>query len=369
MVRAGELVEFELPAELTVDAEGECWLTVRAELAEATAWAPAGHVVARTQRALTAQAATAGMDRRQRNRPVTATQFTVGPASFDPSTGGLRELLGLPVSGPTLELWRAPTDNDRSSERGSFELGTPEATGGEGTPGPSSEERWRARGLDRLVSRVLDVTTGPGSCTTLTGSAQPTAHCSWTSPTGGGASEPTQSACGWKCRPPPAGTAPGREVGIHLQIPADLEHAEWFGTGPQESYPDSRRAARVGQFRRTVDELNVPLLPAAGDRTSLRPAPAGPERPVRTGAEHPHRARIGRSPTGLHPDPAHTASTRPQPATRTNSTTDDVLHLYLDDAVHGLGSRACGIDVLPEHALWPTARAFGLIFEPPRERQ
>ena len=45
--------------------------------------------------------------------------------------------------------------------------------------------------------------------------------------------------------------------------------------------------------------------------------------------------------------------------------TDDILHLYLDDAVHGLGSRACGIDVLPQHALWPASRAFSLIFEPP----
>ena len=33
-------------------------------------------------------------------------------------------------------------------------------------------------------------------------------------------------------------------------------------------------------------------------------------------------------------------------------------HLFLDDAVHGVGSRACGMDVLPEHALWPRATAF-----------
>ena len=26
--------------------------------------------------------------------------------------------------------------------------------------------------------------------------------------------------------------------------------------------------------------------------------------------------------------------------------------------MHGVGSRACGMDVLPEHALWPGARAF-----------
>jgi len=42
-------------------------------------------------------------------------------------------------------------------------------------------------------------------------------------------------------------------------------------------------------------------------------------------------------------------------------------YLFLDDAVHGVGSRACGIDVLPEHALWPGARQFGITFARPGE--
>ena len=58
------------------------------------------------------------------------------------------------LDGPRLELWRGPTDNDRSEMRGSFELGDPDETGGEGAPGPSSEQRWRDRGLDRLTHRV-----------------------------------------------------------------------------------------------------------------------------------------------------------------------------------------------------------------------
>ncbi len=42
-------------------------------------------------------------------------------------------------------------------------------------------------------------------------------------------------------------------------------------------------------------------------------------------------------------------------------------YLLLDDAVHGLGSAACGPEVAPEHRLWPGARAFGVVFEDPRE--
>jgi len=33
--------------------------------------------------------------------------------------------------------------------------------------------------------------------------------------------------------------------------------------------------------------------------------------------------------------------------------------------VHGVGSRACGVDVLPEHALWPSARSFSVWFPAP----
>ena len=43
----------------------------------------------------------------------------------------------------------------------------------------------------------------------------------------------------------------------------------------------------------------------------------------------------------------------------------DQIYLFIDDAVHGVGSRACGFDVLPQHALWPSARAFALTLSQP----
>jgi beta-galactosidase len=43
----------------------------------------------------------------------------------------------------------------------------------------------------------------------------------------------------------------------------------------------------------------------------------------------------------------------------------DHVYLFIDDAVHGIGSRACGVDVLPEHALWPSARQFAMVFRGP----
>ncbi len=41
--------------------------------------------------------------------------------------------------------------------------------------------------------------------------------------------------------------------------------------------------------------------------------------------------------------------------------TPDHTYLYLDAAQHGLGSRACGLDVLPEHQLWPQAFSWSLV--------
>ena len=53
-VAAGSSTTVEVPVELRKPADaGETWLTIRAELAADTPWAPAGHVVARAQYDLT----------------------------------------------------------------------------------------------------------------------------------------------------------------------------------------------------------------------------------------------------------------------------------------------------------------------------
>ena len=107
-----------LPEELaTAAGPGETWLTVRAELAADTAWAEAGHVVAWQQFDLTPT-------HRRRCRSLAApppttcarpsTTITSGAAEFDAAPAGCRRLHELAVDGPRLELWRAPTDNDRS---------------------------------------------------------------------------------------------------------------------------------------------------------------------------------------------------------------------------------------------------------------
>jgi beta-galactosidase len=47
---------------------------------------------------------------------------------------------------------------------------------------------------------------------------------------------------------------------------------EWFGGGPGEAYPDSRRAARIGRYRLSIDEMQTPYVKPQenGNRTGVR---------------------------------------------------------------------------------------------------
>ena len=48
-------------------------------------------------------------------------------------------------------------------------------------------------------------------------------------------------------------------LGITFELPK-VERVEWFGTGPNEAYVDTREAAAVGKYSATVDELQTPYV-------------------------------------------------------------------------------------------------------------
>ena len=366
-VPAGGESSLVLPSELLASAgEGETWLTVAAELAVDTAWAEAGHVVACAQFDCSGTAAVLA--------PVGAApevggeaadgELAVGPGVFDPATGRLLSLFGLPVDGPRLELWRGPTDNDRSGERGSYELGDPDETGGEGAPGPSSERRWRDRGLDRLTHRVLALTDSPGSLVVRVRSAAAAGVLfvdttyTWTAVAGGGL------ALRVEVNPSPAWDCTWPRVGVRFDLPTDIDRAAWFGSGPHESYPDTDHAARIGRFAAGIDELNVVYSrpQETGHRAAVRELELGDGSATRlrlTSVAGPGGHRPGFTLTRHTPQDLDRSAHPYELPTPTNS------YLFLDAAVHGVGSRACGIDVLPQHALWPGAHRFDVIFTDP----
>jgi beta-galactosidase len=361
-VSAGQLETVTLPDDLVTPGDGETWLTVKAELVAKTHWADRGHEVALSQFELTRPSSITTLP----TWPAPPAQqpdgrvITLGPAQFDTQTGRLRRLHDMEVDGPRLELWRAPTDNDRSRARGSFELASPEETYGEGlVPAPSSEQRWRHRGLDRLQHR-LDHLYSDGDqllAQVRTAAAGGNRYVDvtyhwWLSDALALMISVVPSA-GWDCTWP--------RVGVRFDLPAELRHASWFGTGPNESYPDTRRAARVSRFAADIDELNVGYSrpQETGHRSELREL-------VISDAARP-RLSITTWPNEQDHRPGFTLSAyTPQQLDLARHPYElvpgDHVYLFIDDAVHGIGSRACGVDVLPEHALWPSARQFAIRF-------
>jgi beta-galactosidase len=353
-----------LSEELVRPGVGATWLTLRAELAAATEWADRGHEVALGQFELTKPGTISTLPAWPAP-PTSAPEdrvITLGPAQFDAATGRLLRLYGAEVDGPRLELWRGPTDNDRSSFRGSFELGRPEETHGEGVLGPSSEHRWRERGLGRLVHRLDQIfcdhdqllTAVRTSAAGINLFVDVTYH--WRLTDGLALLVDVVPSSGWDCTWP--------RIGVRFDLPRALRYARWFGTGPYESYPDTRQAARVGRFAADIDELNVAYSrpQETGHRSELRSLV------ISDGTAE--RLRLTTWPNRERHRPGFTLSAyTPQQLDQARHPYElvpgDRVYLFLDDAVHGIGSRSCGVDVLPEHALWPGQRQFGVEFHQP----
>ena len=353
-----------LSEELVRPGAGETWLTLRAELVAATEWAERGHEVALGQFELTNPETITTLPTWPAPPTLEPEEsvITLGPAQFDAYTGRLLRLYGTDVDGPRLELWRGPTDNDRSSARGSFELGRPEETHGEGILGPSSEQRWRERGLDRLVHRLDHIFHDHDQLlAAVRTSAAGTnlfvdVNFHWRLTDGLALLINVVPSPGWDCTWP--------RVGVRFDLPREIRHASWFGTGPNESYPDTRQAARVGRFAADIDELNVAYSrpQETGHRSELRSlmiSDGTAERLSITTWPNQEQHRPGFTLSAYTPQQLDQAR---HPYELVHS---DRVYLFLDDAVHGIGSRSCGVDVLPEHALWPGQRQFGVEFHQP----
>ncbi|MFT4216415.1 MAG: glycoside hydrolase family 2 TIM barrel-domain containing protein [Micropruina sp.] len=373
VIPAGDSARVPLPDISTGDREvadnGELWLSVEAVLASGTVWADAGHVLVTAQHRLEQHHLVTGdgsLGHRGRfpRSPGTVPSVTgplpdrLGPAEF--AGGDLIALAGLPASGPRLELWRGPTDNDRGAAFGSYDPpggatpANPWAAPWRAQPAPSSEAVWRAAGLHRLTPRVLARAGSPTELHVRTRWAAANTRLSvvsdvrWTLVDGvlelGIGLEPS---AGWDHTWP--------RLGVRFDLPTSVDGASWFGTGPHESYPDSRRAALVGRYTATLAALTVPYAwpQETGHRSDLRSLT------LRTGETD--RLRLDAIPDAAGRLPGftltpHTGQELDAAAHPHQLPAPSATYLYLDAAQHGLGSRACGPDVWPEYALRPQAR-------------
>ncbi|WP_426003726.1 glycoside hydrolase family 2 TIM barrel-domain containing protein [Paenarthrobacter sp. NyZ202] len=352
---AGDAARIAMPAFAPV-ASAEYWLTVEAVLRKDTAWAEAGHVISAAQLELTETGPRQAIPRPlvlpSRPDGGAPTTLTLGPAAFQ--DGRLVSLAGLPVTGPRLELWRAPTDNDAGAGRGSYDTADPWLNNGNGVPAPALAEQWRQAGLDRLTARVEDVvSSGDGLRVRTRYAAANSSH--WVSVT-----EEWQVSGGelWLR----VDVIPGSRwdmvwprVGIRLDLPGSVDGVSWFGTGPRESYPDSRRSALVGRYSAGIEELSVPYSKPqeTGHRSDVRSLDLqNSGHPwLRFDAVPDSRGRLPGFTLAGHTAQEMAGADHPHELPASQGS-----YLYLDAAQHGLGSRACGPDVWPDFALRPEAR-------------
>ncbi|GIG66047.1 glycoside hydrolase family 2 TIM barrel-domain containing protein [Phytomonospora endophytica] len=329
VLRPGESADLTLPI-FPPERAGlppfEHWWTVRAVLAAETAWAPAGHEIAWHQGRTDDVIAERPFDADEPTAPVVVEDGRVllGPAEFA-SDGTLLRVGDIEIGCPSLELWRAPTDNDRGKN-------------------PSVADRWERVGLDDLSHRLIRAGAYDHSYVVHTE----------VKPAGGTASMANtyrwQAFGNWlrleiTMLPEGEWTVPLGRVGFKLGLPAAWDNVEWFGRGPGEAYPDSIAAARIGHYTSTVDRLQTPYV---------RPQENGARAEVRWARITGHNGRG----LQLHGEPHFSLTVRRWPTkalAEAKHTTDladsGELHLHIDHVHRGLGSASCGPDVLPRYEL------------------
>lgn len=340
----------------------EAVLDVSVRTAAGSLWAPAGHEVAWEQFSLA---------------PANTQAPVAGPPTLPaPSgTGALPRVTyradGLRVSGasweagfaggwlvswcgaatgeildkaPHLELWRAPTDNDRG--------GPHEA---------SLAKQWEDFGLDRLEHRVERVETSP------TRAGVTVTVRTWVAPAG--------LAWGVRCTyrycfdadgrlvlavdGAPQGEAPPTfaRIGLALAVPQRFEEVSWYGLGPAETYPDSRSAGRLGRYSARADELQTPyVVPQEnGHRSDVRWCQlAGAQASLLWVGEPLFGFSVHRWPTAALAAARH----------RDELVVEPRLWLHFDHRQQGLGSASCGPGPLAQYVLRPVPFHFALALWP-----
>ena len=146
----------------------------------------------------------------------------------------------------------------------------------------------------------------------------------------------------------PAGLDDVPRVGAVLEFAPGLETAEWYGTGPHETYPDRRRSGLMGRHATTVTDAATPYV---------RPQECGGRADVRwLSLADPYGA-----------DGVLLAMDRPLQVSATHLRAEDLeaaTHdvdlvarretvVHLDVAHRGLGTASCGPDTLEAYLVGP----------------
>lgn len=280
IVQSGELTGFNAPPQGKVNlvipvnwpGDSEAFLEFRFTTLAATAWAARGHLMAWDQLAGPVRARPEKYLPAARQVQVTgqARQVTLKlgeqQVSFNPELGEMLSF-GSPnwlVQGPSLNLWRAPTDNDTLQLKPTF--GNPNRVAG----------LWLTLGLARLQRRLesFEVVKGEDGSQTVEISHAATGRDRWDDVQH--THKYTLLEDGTLCisnyvrLASDFGDLP--RVGLKLHLKPELEQLTWYGQGPAENYSDRKASSTIDVYSSPVTEQYVPyIMPQEnGHKTDVR---------------------------------------------------------------------------------------------------
>ena len=293
--------------------DGEVWLTLRVSTAHDENWAAAGTEVCAPQVRLRAET------RELKTRA--GLRGGSPPVSLDDEGLLVHPLL---TRAPTLSLWRAPTDNDRSG----------------------IADAWT--GLAGLRRRLIDVRPDGARVVVRSRYGDAIVH-DQTITAFDGALLFEESVL----IPPEFADLP--RVGTMFETVAGLDDMRWFGLGPWECYPDRHAGARVDHHSSTVGALFTPYVrpQESGGRHGMRWfALSGPAGRLGVHLDSDRRqVNVGRYRAQDLDTARHHNELVPRPGC--------VVHL---DAVHrGIGTASCGPDTLPAYLIGPGSYAWSWV--------
>lgn len=251
---AGESLRLKLP--LGAYPRGSV-LTMTFALRQAALWAPAGFVVAQDELEL-ALGSPLPLPSPVRKRLSLEKEgdeilVTLGEDSyrFSHRNAGLYEIVssGVPLldSPLTVNLWRAPTDNDRGF-------------------GATIADKWSGYGLDKLQTRVTMLEAGEKDAAVFV-------HIH--SVHGPAVYRPilelrqhflfeNNGKVGLSLQYIPLGPLPTTfylpRLGMRFRMPEHFDSLCWHGRGPHESYPDKKLGALIGLYESSVDDTHEPYV-------------------------------------------------------------------------------------------------------------
>jgi beta-galactosidase len=324
---------FELPGVLPAVERGDhLSILFEFELRSDVRWAKKGHLVAYDQHSLENRAPsrlkTAPLADAY-NRKTSQLEFHDNKLSFT-KQGAVSMQSGPSVvllEGPSLNFWRAPTDND----------------GIKGWSGQTHKAlgRWQTAGLETPVYRHKPTQVTNRSVIT---------HCTANFKAGSISMETHYSisehgelivkhefSIGDKLPDLP-------RLGVRLVLPGAFEKFAWFGRGPTESYCDRKSAGVLRWHHSTVADQYVPyILPQEhGNLTDVRSLKLHSKRhSVTIVASGEIEASASHYPHEQLTPAFHTYDVKP----------DKRTFLSLDVGQRGLGGASCGPDTLPQYLI------------------